>query len=237
MRRSIVASAVAAILIHGFLLFGLRLSQPEQPLPPALPPIVVALVAAAPPPEEAAAPEAVAPPAASEAPTTPAVLPRPASDRPAKPRVGAKKRKRPVPPAPERPSPEAVPEASLPHADETAASSSSGSDSAAATPSSAAARSGSRDGRSSAPRYRHAPAPSYPPAARREHQEGVVLLNVDVGANGRPIHVAVKKSSGVESLDRAAVAAVRRWTFEPAQSSGVRVASRVEVPIRFSLSE
>jgi len=63
------------------------------------------------------------------------------------------------------------------------------------------------------------------------------LLTVEVGANGRPTSVALKRSSGVESLDRAALAAVRRWTFEPARSAGIPVASRVEVPVRFSLSE
>ncbi len=55
--------------------------------------------------------------------------------------------------------------------------------------------------------------------------------------SGRPTGVAVKQSSGVAILDQAAIAAVRRWTFEPARTAGLPVASTVEVPVRFSLSE
>ena len=89
---------------------------------------------------------------------------------------------------------------------------------------------------SSVPRYRSNPPPEYPPEARERHQEGVVLLDVDVGADGRPAQVGVKQSSGFPSLDRAALTAVRRWTFEPARTAGLPVASRVEIPIRFDLT-
>jgi len=90
---------------------------------------------------------------------------------------------------------------------------------------------------SAVPRYRSNPPPEYPPEARARHQEGVVLLDVEVGADGRTAEVGVKQSSGFPSLDRAAVSAVRRWTFEPARTAGLPVASRVEIPIRFDLTD
>jgi periplasmic protein TonB len=96
---------------------------------------------------------------------------------------------------------------------------------------------GGAEAASAVPRYRRAPAPEYPLSARRLRQEGVVLLAVDVSAGGRPTRVAVKRTSGVPSLDRAAVRAVRHWSFEPARTAGVPVDSRVEIPIRFRLTE
>jgi TonB family protein len=47
----------------------------------------------------------------------------------------------------------------------------------------------------------------YPKMARMRHQEGVVTLAVTIDGNGAPA-AAVEKSSGVQSLDDAAVAAV-----------------------------
>jgi TonB family protein len=79
---------------------------------------------------------------------------------------------------------------------------------------------------------KHAPPPRYPPAARRRGAEGVVLLDVFVGDSGAPRHVAVKLTSGHAELDAAALAAVRRWTF---QLPAAATASAVVVPVRFTL--
>jgi len=80
------------------------------------------------------------------------------------------------------------------------------------------------------------PKPVYPPEARRKRQEGVARLGVKIGADGLPKEVVIKQSSGFSSLDEAAIQAVKRWTFEPAMTAGVPVATYSEVPIRFSLS-
>jgi protein TonB len=68
-------------------------------------------------------------------------------------------------------------------------------------------------------------------------QEGRVLLNVAVSADGRATTVSVVRSSGVAALDQSAEATVRRWSFEPARVAGVAVASQVEVPVAFKLSD
>jgi periplasmic protein TonB len=90
---------------------------------------------------------------------------------------------------------------------------------------------------SAVPRYRSNPPPDYPISSRRRGEEGTVLLNVVVTTDGRPNTVSVAHSSGYPLLDRAAVAAVREWTFEPARVGGVPISSQVVVPVRFSLSE
>jgi periplasmic protein TonB len=87
------------------------------------------------------------------------------------------------------------------------------------------------------PRYRTNPIPEYPIASRRRREEGVVLLNVAVDVSGTPTTISLNHSSGYPLLDRAALDAVRRWTFEPARSGGVAMFSLVVVPVRFSLED
>jgi protein TonB len=85
------------------------------------------------------------------------------------------------------------------------------------------------------PRYRYNPEPTYPPMARRRHQEGMVLLNVLVTSEGGAAEVRVVKSSGYTLLDEAARNAVRRWTFEPGRLGRIPVSSEIQVPIQFKL--
>ena len=62
-----------------------------------------------------------------------------------------------------------------------------------------------------------APKPKYPDTARRDGKEGRVLLRVLVNEEGRTASVEVNRSSGVESLDQAALEAIQRWRFSPAR--------------------
>ncbi|MBK6636498.1 MAG: TonB family protein [Rhodocyclaceae bacterium] len=81
------------------------------------------------------------------------------------------------------------------------------------------------------------PTPAYPALSRRLGEQGQVLLQVDVGTDGRAHEVAVNRSSGYPRLDHAALETVRRWTFIPARLSRLAIAASVLVPIRFSLKE
>ena len=83
--------------------------------------------------------------------------------------------------------------------------------------------------------YLNNPAPPYTSLSRRMGEQGTVLLKVQVSAEGRPLSVAVKKSSGFERLDEAAVKAAANWRFVPAKQGNAAVVSGVEVPIQFSL--
>lgn len=83
--------------------------------------------------------------------------------------------------------------------------------------------------------YLDNPAPRYPAIARRQGEQGRVLLRVSVTADGRAGSVEIAASSGSERLDRAALDAVRRWRFVPARRGDEAVAAQVLVPIAFSL--
>jgi protein TonB len=86
-------------------------------------------------------------------------------------------------------------------------------------------------------RARSNPKPPYPEEARRLHQQGRVLLEVEVGTDGRAMTVSVKRSSGFPILDNAAMQAVQRWTFEPARVAGLPVVGRADVPVNFALGQ
>lgn len=88
-----------------------------------------------------------------------------------------------------------------------------------------------------APRYRENPPPEYPAAARRRGFEGLVILSVTVGTDGRARDVVLKSSSGHEILDRSALRAVRGWRFDPATRLGIPFVMTVDVPIRFELRD
>lgn len=90
---------------------------------------------------------------------------------------------------------------------------------------------------SATPRYRSNPPPDYPLPSRRRREEGIVLLTVVVQASGSPSAISLSRTSGHPLLDRAALEAVRHWTFEPARAANVPVTSSVVVPVRFSLSD
>ena len=94
---------------------------------------------------------------------------------------------------------------------------------------------GGGGGTYTAPSYLNNPPPAYPLEARKSRHEGMVLLMVTVNEQGRAADVEVLRSSGDREMDRAAVEAVTRWTFHPAQAGGRTVAARVSVPIRFRL--
>lgn len=94
----------------------------------------------------------------------------------------------------------------------------------------------SQPGTNTSPAYMENPAPAYPVLARRRGQEGTVLLRVDVDTKGRPTLVSLQKSSGFPLLDNAAVQAVKRWKFKPAQIAFFAVSSTVDIPITFKLS-
>jgi len=85
------------------------------------------------------------------------------------------------------------------------------------------------------PHARHSPAPPYPEAARRRGQQGLVHLAAEVAADGRVQALELAESCGYALLDRAALAAVREWIFEPARRRGVAETARVVVPVRFEL--
>ena len=84
--------------------------------------------------------------------------------------------------------------------------------------------------------YANAPSPPYPIDALRAGLEGVVMLQILVDTDGRPLEVSIHKSSGHRMLDEAARRFVlKRWTFTPAMKDGRAVQAIGIVPIDFNL--
>ena len=83
--------------------------------------------------------------------------------------------------------------------------------------------------------YLSNPKPQYPLAARRRGDQGTVLVQVLVSADGLAARVRLEKSSGHPALDEAAMTAVKSWRFVPAQQGGRAVESPYTVPVVFKL--
>lgn len=77
--------------------------------------------------------------------------------------------------------------------------------------------------------------PTYPEMSRRRGQEGTVMLELRVDANGRVTEVRVVESSGFSALDAAALETLREWRFRPAQRAGLPVAGSLTTAVHFRL--
>jgi protein TonB len=85
--------------------------------------------------------------------------------------------------------------------------------------------------------YAYSPKPEYPDSARHEGHEGTVVLRVLVDANGRSKSLGVDRSSGFQTLDKAALNTVRHWRFNAARHGDQHVESWVKIPIVFRLAD
>lgn len=80
------------------------------------------------------------------------------------------------------------------------------------------------------------PLPQYPPALLRTGAAGEVLVTFVVEADGR-VRAVRAVSATYPEFEVPALQAVARWKFRPGRKGGRAVATRVEVPIAFSVPE
>lgn len=78
-------------------------------------------------------------------------------------------------------------------------------------------------------------APDYPALAWQRRQQGTVVVEVQLDHTGAQTVRRLLQSSGIDSLDEAALNAVEGWKFLPYRENGRARLSRVRLPIRFSL--
>lgn len=83
------------------------------------------------------------------------------------------------------------------------------------------------------PRVVFQPAPEFPAELRRKKITGAVHILFIVDRNGRVVNPIVQKSSH-PALEHPALAAVKRWRFEPGKRAGQPVPFRMRAPITFS---
>lgn len=81
------------------------------------------------------------------------------------------------------------------------------------------------------------PAPDYPAKAKRLQQEGTVVVRLTIGTDGTVIAAGVARSSGVDSLDTAALASIRAGHCRPYTAAGVAQAVQATQPIAFNLND
>ena len=75
--------------------------------------------------------------------------------------------------------------------------------------------------------------PEYPRLARLRGTQGIVILEVTVDRQGEVSDVSVLRST--EALDEAAIAAVRRWRYEPTVVNGMPVSAIFTESVRFQI--
>jgi len=245
MKQDFVIAALLTVGLHAAILFGFRIGTQAVALPLGNrnDAVEVSLVAAAE--EEAPAasePETApeppkqdpqTPPEPEPPPPPPDVTPIPEPEKPAPEPTPAPEPRPSVQPVPAKPRAHPTPAVAPAHH----AGATTATPGAAATGSTSSTGGGVKGGATSAPRYRSNPQPEYPVEAKRERQQGTVVLSVEVSAEGRPTSVTLSRSSGFPLLDQSAIAGVRRWTFEPGRAGGLPIASHVEVPVRFRLAQ
>lgn len=79
--------------------------------------------------------------------------------------------------------------------------------------------------------------PAYPRQAREKGWEGVVLLHLNISAQGNVVEATVEESSGHAMLDTQALQAIQHWKFQPAKNGNFPVSSVVNLPIKFDLRQ
>lgn len=87
----------------------------------------------------------------------------------------------------------------------------------------------------SAPPALRTPPPRYPAAAVEQKVSGMVMLVIDIDAQGHPVDIEVERSEPAGMFDQAAVDAAWQWKFTPEVKTGKPVASRIRVPITFEI--
>ena len=81
------------------------------------------------------------------------------------------------------------------------------------------------------------PHPPYPLIARKKGLEGKVTLKVFVNSDGSVKNVVVGKSSGHKILDNVSKETIEKWIFIPAKKMGRTIKDKVQVPIKFVLTD
>lgn len=80
----------------------------------------------------------------------------------------------------------------------------------------------------------HSEEPEYPDLAREAEAEGTVSVVVTIDVTGRVIDARVQESDTITALEEAALAAARKFLFEPAKQRDVPVPCQIAIPFTFS---
>jgi periplasmic protein TonB len=231
-RTTVVAWAAPLLLVSlaHFAALAWLSSTAHRPVQPVVPSSIAGKLVSAP-----------APPTPTEVPVKPE--PPPPRPAPPKPTPAPREVPKPLPPTPSGPpSPRAVtaPPPERPVVQQTAAQPATAT---ASTPPAAspAPQAEAREvpqavtpPRSDAAHLNNPP-PPYPSLSRRLREEGRVVLDVYILADGRVGEIRLRRSSGHPRLDEVALDAVRRWRYVPARRGDEPIPFWYVQPVDFRL--
>jgi protein TonB len=228
--RNAVAIA-AVLLLHGAALWALQHGLVQRTMETVVPVALVSelLVPPSPPTVTPPAPVPPAPPPPPKPQPVRHAAPKPAPPRPPAPRPVA------VPdtqPAPQAPTGTTEPQPAPPPVAAPVAAAPAPAPAPAAPPAPAKVELPTKDAD-----YLHNPPPAYPPLSYRLGEEGLVMLHVLIGTDGRAQDAQVLKSSGYPRLDNAALKAALGWRYVPGKRGGVAEAMWVNVPVQWELKK
>lgn len=227
-RTTVVARIVPALLVSlaHFAALAWLSSAAHRPVPPVVPPSIAGKLVSAPAP-------VVAP--ASPVPTE---APIKAEPPPPKPRPAPREVPKPLPPTPSGPpSPRAV---TAPPPEQSAAQPATAIAPAPPAASPAPQAEAKEVAQAVTPPRSDAahlnnPPPPYPSLSRRLREEGRVVLDVYILADGRVGETRLRRSSGHPRLDEVALDAVRRWRYVPARRGDEPIPFWYVQPVDFRL--
>jgi len=218
------AIALAVVLLHGGLIWGLQSGLLRHTVELVVPAEVLAELIEPPAPKVAPAPPAPPEPARVKLAPAPAVQKKAVTRAPVQPQAQPLAIADPTP-SPNAPTGAATPAPVAPPAPVAAAPA---APPAPPSPPAVQMPSSSAD-------YLQNPKPAYPPLSKRLNEQGKVVVRVLISAEGAPKNAEIRQSSGFDRLDQAALATVLKWRYVPGKRGGVPEDMWFNVPINFVL--
>jgi len=218
------AIALAVVLLHGGLIWGLQSGLLRHTVELVVPAEVLAELIEPPAPKVAPAPPAPPEPARVKPTAAPAVQKKAVTRAPIQPQAQPLAIADPTP-SPNAPTGVATPAPVAPPAPVAAAPA---APPAPPSPPAVQMPSSSAD-------YLQNPKPAYPPLSKRLNEQGKVVVRVLISAEGTPKNAEIRQSSGFDRLDQAALATVLKWRYVPGKRGGVAEDMWFNVPINFVL--
>ena len=80
------------------------------------------------------------------------------------------------------------------------------------------------------------PHPTYPLIARKKGWEGRVIIQAEIDREGNVSEIKVIESSGFKVLDNASLETLKKWKFTPAKIGNKVVDDRVNIPVKFIIT-
>lgn len=113
--------------------------------------------------------------------------------------------------------------------------------SAATTPTNAASKSASQGSASTMEMpstdadYLNNPKPPYPALSKRLGEQGRVVVHVLIGVEGTASQASIKRSSGYDRLDQAALSTAIKWRYVPGKRGGIPEPMWFDIPFNWML--